>query len=99
MTQPTLRFHDPRALPGAAAEPYQLALDGGPLDGITIGLLANGFPDSVRFLGHIGEALAAVAPGIALEHYDKRDASSLASDALLDRIGSSCRAVVAAYGH
>jgi hypothetical protein len=100
MTQPTLRFHDPRALPGAAAEPYHLALDPAhPLDGITVGLLANGFPDSVRFLGHLGEALAAAAPGIALEHYDKRDASSLASDTLLDRIGSSCRAVVAAYGH
>ena len=97
MTQPTVRFHDPRALPSAAAEPYRLALDPGA--GITVGLLANGFPDSVRFLEHVGVALIAAAPGIALERYDKRDASSLASEALLDRIGASCGAVVAAYGH
>jgi hypothetical protein len=97
MTQPTIRFHDPRALPGAAAEPYHLAI--GPGDDITVGLLANGFPDSVRFLEHVGAALTAAAPGIKLERYDKRDASSLASDALLDRVGAACRAVVAAYGH
>lgn len=97
MTQPILRFHDPRALPGAAPEPYALVLED--LDGVTIGLLANGFPDSDRFLDRVGEALSRAEPRLRLERYDKRDASSLASDSLLDRIGATCRAVVTAYGH
>ena len=40
-------FHDPRAQPKAVAEPYEIKVDlNKPL---TIGLVANGFPDSVRF--------------------------------------------------
>ena len=97
MTEPIVRFHDPRANPGAAAEPYALALDG--VEGATVGLLANGFPDSVRFLDHVGDALARAVPSLRLERYDKRDASSLASVALLDRVSAACGAVVAAYGH
>ena len=43
----TTEFHDPRAQPKAVAEPYEIRVD---LDGpLTIGLVANGFPDSVRF--------------------------------------------------
>lgn len=43
----TTEFHDPRAQPKAVAEPYEIRVD---LDApLTIGLVANGFPDSVRF--------------------------------------------------
>jgi hypothetical protein len=97
MAEPLLRFHDPRAVPGAPQEPYTLALDD--WDGATIGLLANGFPDSDRFLDRVGDALAKAAPGLRLERYDKRDASSLASESLLAKISAACRAVVTAYGH
>ena len=48
-----VEFLDPRAGVAAPVEPYGLAADwsAGPP---TIGLLANGFPDSVAFLDQVG---------------------------------------------
>jgi hypothetical protein len=90
-------FLDPRAEPGTPVDPYELVVE---LDQpITIGLLANGFPDSAPFLDHVGEALAALVPHATFVRYDKGNASAIASDQLLDRITAECRAVVTAYGH
>ncbi len=92
-----IEFLDPRAEPAAPVEAFTLAADlSGPVD---IGLLANGFPDSVAFLRHVEEALAALLPEARFRHYDKGDASSVVSDALLGTIVAESRAVVAAYGH
>lgn len=92
-----VRFHDPRAEPGAPVEPYALSAD---LDEpLTIGLLANGFPDSAAFLDRVGEVLAAALPAATFRRYDKGNASAVASDQLLDAITAECRAVVTAYGH
>ena len=66
---------------------------------VTIGLLANGFPDSVRFLDCVEEALQAELPGISTLRFNKGNASILAGDQLLDGITKECRAVVTAYGH
>jgi len=46
-----IEYLDPRAEPGMTVEPFELSAD---LDGpVDIGLLANGFPDSVAFLEHV----------------------------------------------
>lgn len=93
----TIEFLDPRAEPGAPIEAYELRAD---LDRpIEIGLLANGFPDSVSFLDAVEKALAAHVPAASFHRYNKMDATSVVSDAMLDSIVGECGAVVAAYGH
>jgi hypothetical protein len=94
----SVRFLDPRAEPGMPVEAYELGVDvaAGPID---VGLLANGFPDSVAFLDQVGAALAEVLPQARLHHYDKGDASIVVPDELLEEIAGTCQAVVAAYGH
>ena len=93
----TLTFHDPRGEAKTAPEPYTLST---PLDQpITIGLVANGFPDSVRFLDHVEKALAERLPSASFSRYDKGDASSVVGKGMLDDISSECGAVIAAYGH
>jgi hypothetical protein len=94
----SVTFVDPRAEPGAPVEPYTLQAD---LEsaGLTIGLLANGFPDSVAFLDQIEAVLRDALPGAAFRRWNKGDASSVASSQMLQEIVDSCRAAVAAYGH
>ena len=93
-----IEYLDPRAEPSAAVEPYDLAIDvtGAP---ITIGLLANGFPDSANFLEQIAQALARQVPRASFRSYNKGDASIVVPDDMLAAITSECQAVVAAYGH
>ena len=93
-----IEFVDPRAEPGAPVEPYTLGLSDtdGPL---TVGLLANGFPDSVAFLDHVEQSLAATLPAASFRRFDKGNASAVISDEMLDDVVAECQAVVAAYGH
>lgn len=88
---------DPRGEPSAPIEPYQQAA--ALTAGETIGLFANGFPDSVAFLEHLGAALRQAAPGVDVKLWNKGNASALASDRHLGEISAECTAVVAAYGH
>jgi hypothetical protein len=92
-------YLDPRAEPGVPESPYELRCDLANERPITVGLLANGFPDSVNFLGHVERALAERLPNAAFKHWNKGNASVVASDSMLDGIASECHAVVAAYGH
>ena len=90
-------FVDPRGLPGAAALSYHLE---SPLeDGSTIGLMANGFPDSDTFLDHIADAVASRLPGVRFARFNKGNASKLADEAMLGEVADTCDAVIAAYGH
>jgi hypothetical protein len=92
-----IHFFDPRAPRAAPPEPYRLRAD---LDGaVTIGLLANGFPDSVAFLDAVESALAAALPTASFRRYDKGNPSIPASEALLERITAECTVVASAYGH
>lgn len=93
-----IEYLDPRAEPSAPIDPYELAIDVAAAP-VTIGLLANGFPDSVNFLKHVAAALGEQLPEARFRHYDKGDASSVAPEPMLDSIASECQAVVAAYGH
>jgi hypothetical protein len=92
-----MEFLDPRGTPLAPVEPYRgrAAL----ATGETVGLFANGFPDSVAFLEHIGRALSRELPGVDVKLWNKGNASALASQQHLGEIQGECTAVVAAYGH
>ena len=92
-----MEFHDPRGLPTGPIDPYVCSATLGAGD--TIGLFANGFPDSVAFLDHIGAALRVVLPEVSVRVWNKGNASALASDEQLSDIAANCTAVVAAYGH
>ena len=93
----TVQYHDPRAEPLTPAEPYRLRTNlGGDL---TIGLLANGFPDSDTFLEQVEGVLAEKLPRATFRHYNKRNASIRVRGDMLDSIVSDCTIVLAAYGH
>jgi hypothetical protein len=92
-----LQFVDPRG--ESAIEPHaydrSVALD----SKTTVGLLANGFPDSVAFLRAVRDAIAALRPDVGFVCYDKGDASAAAADDMLSEIKGACSAVITAYGH
>ena len=92
-----MEFLDPRGVAMAPLEPYvgRAAL----APGETVALFANGFPDSVTFLEHIGAALTRELPGVDVKLWNKGNASALASQQHLGEIQAECTAVVAAYGH
>ena len=92
-----MEFLDPRGVPSREIEPYGLRAE--LKAGDTVALFANGFPDSVAFLEHVGKALSHELPGVEFVHLDKGNASALASEDHLSTIADTCSAVVAAYGH
>lgn len=92
-----MEFLDPRGVPSREIEPYGLRADLS--EGDRVALFANGFPDSVAFLEHVGKALSHELPGVEFVHLDKGNASALASEDHLSTIADTCSAVVAAYGH
>lgn len=92
----TIEYLDPQAEPAESVTPYQLSAGGRIL---TIGLLANGFPDSVPFLDAVGESLRRVRPDLEVRAWNKGNASMVAGDQLIGEITDGCDAVVAAYGH
>ncbi len=91
-----IEYMDPRAEPAESVTPYDLSADG---ESLTIGLLANGFPDSVPFLDAVGESLRRVRPDLEVRAWNKGNASMVADDQLMGEITDGCDAVVAAYGH
>jgi hypothetical protein len=93
----SVQYHDPRAAPLNPPEPYELKADLS--QALTVGLLANGFPDSAVFLDAVETALRAELPNAEFRHYDKGNASIPAPEELLERIVSECEVVVSAYGH
>jgi len=93
-----ITFHDPRATVGLQMQPYELSIDLHTTSRAKVAFLANGFPDSVRFLEKLAAAMRAHQPAITAEPFDKGDASVIAGDHILDAIGR-CDAAVAAYGH
>ncbi len=93
----TIKFVDPRAQLGVVEEPYELSVE---LTGDqTIGLLANGFPDSVQFLDFVEQGIHERLPMLKINRYNKGDATSIAGDQILSSIAEECRAVITAYGH
>ena len=94
-----INYHNPEANVGIDETPYELSTVIKGSGAISIGFLANGFPDSENFLHELANAMQALEPGIEVFPYNKGNASVPASDALLSEINSQCAAAVAAYGH
>lgn len=96
-----VKFHDPRARTATVVDAYDLGQDIRKDDGngMTVGLLANGFPDSELFLTKIATALEARLPKITTRIWNKGNAGVPASDQMLTEITSSCQVAIAAYGH
>ena len=96
-----IRFHNPVAKTAIAPEPYELSCDIRPEDGadLTVGLLANGFPDSEVFIRKVGEAIQKRLPNITTKVWNKGNAGVPASEEMLREIAESCQVAIAAYGH
>ncbi|MCH1491300.1 MAG: hypothetical protein L7T24_02000 [Luminiphilus sp.] len=94
-----IEYYNPDAPVGVEETPYDLSVALKPESSACIGLLANGFPDSVDFLNEVGAALQKLRPGISLLPYNKGNASIPANEQLLGEIGGECVGVIAAYGH
>ena len=95
----SVQFHDPRGVRAQAPIPYTLGLDLDAEPSASIGLMANGFPDSVAFLDALEVALVAHHPKLRIHRYNKGNASISAPDALMDEIANQCDGLIAAYGH
>ena len=93
----SVQFHDPKAEPLAAPEPYRLGVAF--VGDVTIGMLANGFPDSVEFLQAVESSLSSVLPRAQFKRFNKGDPSIPVPDEMLAELVEDCDAVVAAYGH
>jgi hypothetical protein len=93
-----IEFHDPRASTEAAVIPYTLAIDIEAHPDVTVGFLANGFPDSDVFLQEVASALTKWT-GIQAKHWNKGNASIPVSPTMLEEIRHGCDALIAAYGH
>jgi hypothetical protein len=65
----------------------------------TIGLLANGFPDSAAFLDALAEQIDAVIDGVSFERVTKVSPPTPLTDDQLACLTTRCHAVIAAYGH
>jgi len=95
-----IKFHDPRGDVGTQIEAYDLAHviagDGG---GTTIGLLANGFPDSENFLNALRAQILKRFPAMSVLSWNKGNASIPAPQSMLDEIKQKCQVVIAAWGH
>ena len=96
-----IRFHNPTARTVVAPEPYELSCDIRPKDGadLTVGLLANGFPDSEVFIRKVGESIQKRLPNISTKLWNKGNAGVPASEEMLKEIAESCQVAIAAYGH
>jgi hypothetical protein len=94
-----IEYHDPAAKVGVDIQPYELSASITGSNAISVGFLANGFPDSENFLNELEAAMQAIEPGIEVFSYNKGNASVPANDALLSKVTGECKAVVAAYGH
>jgi hypothetical protein len=97
-----VRYFDPRGVTVRPPEPYSLSIDLAATDleatPITLGLIANSFPDATRFTDHVEAALLAAVPGLRTIRYRKPDTSA-ASPQMRLQIEEECDAVVSAYGH
>lgn len=93
-----VQFVDPRAKVGVTTTAYELGVDLASKAKPKVAFLANGFPDSVRFLAEVRDALQALVPDMQALDFDKGNASITVSDAMLAEIDGA-DAAVAAYGH
>ena len=93
-----LEFHDPRSPKASEPDDYSLGIELSRQNSARIACLANGFPDSERFLQKIEEVLKETLPNASILQLNKGNASISAPDELLDKM-DGYHAAIAAYGH
>lgn len=93
-----IEYHDPRGERQTTPEAYELGFDLLGANQAQIAMLANGFPDSVRFLEILADELGEAAPGADFVHFNKGNATIPCPEGLLERV-SECNATVTAWGH
>ena len=92
-------FHDPRGEIATPVDPYELTVDLRGHNDPSLALLANGFPDSERFLELLGEVLQEQLPSLRVSLFNKGNASIAAPDEMLDEAVAANCGLIAAYGH
>jgi hypothetical protein len=96
---PFVSFVDPRSVAGDDLRSFD-DLPRRPIpERPTIGLLANGFPDSANFLDALAEQIAELTAGVSFERVTKVSPPTPLTDEQIGRLTSTCHAVLAAYGH
>ena len=93
----SVTYLDPAAEESTPAEPYELFLDltKRPL---TLGILANAFPDATNFMDAVAREVAAALPGVTLKRYQKANVDPLTESMLADVV-RDCDGLLAAWGH
>tara|TARA_B100000989_G_C19339012_1_gene384163 strand:- start:100 stop:417 length:318 start_codon:yes stop_codon:yes gene_type:complete len=96
-----IKFIDPRGRVATPIEPYNLTkkVRKNKGEGITVALLANGFPDSELFFSKIGEAIKKRLPKIDTKLWNKGNAGNPANNQMLNEITNECSIAIAGYGH
>lgn len=96
-----IQIVDPRGRVATEMEPYELSKDIQDKEGagVTIALLANGFPDSEVFIRKVGDAIKKRLPAIRTLVWNKGNAGSEVSETMLEEILADCQVAIAAYGH
>lgn len=93
----TVNYLDPAAEEAVAVERYGLSLDMTQRP-LTLGLIANSFPDATNFTDHVERALAALLPGVMFRRYQKPNVEPVSPKMLAD-LARDCNGMVAAWGH
>lgn len=93
-----LEFHDPRSPKASEPEAYALSVDLARHNNARIACIANGFPDSERFMQKVEEVLKETLPNAEVLQLNKGNASIVAPDTMLDQL-DGYQAAIAAYGH
>lgn len=89
-------YVDPAAEESTPAEPYELFID--PAKPLTLGLIANAFPDATNFVDCVEAALRPLLPAATFRRYQKPSVDPVKPE-LLAEITAECDAVVSAWGH
>jgi hypothetical protein len=90
-------YLDPTAEESIPAEPYELFLDLSKRP-LTIGLVANAFPDATNFMDAVAREVANLLPGVTLKRYQKPTVEPV-TEAMLAEIARDCDGMLAAWGH
>jgi hypothetical protein len=94
-----IEYHDPRGEIATPVEAYRLKVDLQASNDPRVAFLANGFPDSEKFLIELAAVMGEQLSSMRAEHFNKGNASIAAPEEMLEEIKGGCVAAVAAYGH